>query len=374
MTKHLARTRHAGPHALGGTPRSVASTRWIVSDAEAGARVDAWLARRGEVGSRARAREWIERGKVFLNGREVTFDRGGDRVRAGDEVTVWVDRPGSSRPRSRDLVTRRGSLRIVFDDSRLIVVDKPAGLLVEPLPGDRSEVTLRDLLADRMGEGGALVVHRIDRDTSGLVLFARDERAQVALKRQFERRTVERVYLAVVNGRVQQAESTWTDALVWDKARLVQRRARPDDEGAREAVASCKVVERFGQATLVEVRLVTGKRNQIRIQAALRHHPLVGERIYRSRVSSEGRSPSYAPFATSGKLTSEVRRPPHAPRAAAGKPRSDVGSSQPQVEFPRQALHAARLVFRHPETGARVEFQAPLPDDLRQLIARLRKK
>jgi 23S rRNA pseudouridine1911/1915/1917 synthase len=350
----------------------VASTRWIVSDDEAGARIDAWLARRREVGSRARAREWIERGKVFLNTREVTFDRGGERVRAGDEIAVWVDRPGSSRPRSRALVTRRGSLRILFDDERLIVVDKPAGLLVEPLPGDRSEVTLRDLVADRVGGGDALVVHRIDRDTSGLVVFARDERAQLALKRQFERRTAERVYLAVLCGRVPQAEGTWTDALVWDKARLVQRRARPDDQRAKEAVASCKVVERFDNATLVEVRLVTGKRNQIRIQAALRHHPLVGERIYRSRTSSEVRSPKSEVRPSTRSI---VAGPPaRQPRwGARGEPAGSRGPKS-EVEFPRQALHAARLVFRHPETGARVEFEAPLPADLRQLIARLRRK
>jgi 23S rRNA pseudouridine1911/1915/1917 synthase len=335
--------------------------RWIVPDDQAGTRVDAWLAGRPEIGSRPRARDWIERGKVFLNGEEVTFDRSGERLRPGDEIAIWGDRPGSSRRRSRDLVAHRAALRVVFEDDDLLVADKPPGLLVEPLPGDpsgtlarlprrgprpatparlprwgpRPEVTLRDLGSDHLGGRPAFVVHRIDRDTSGLVLFAKNERAQAALKRQFERRTAERVYLAVVNGRLSQRQGTWTDTLVWDKARLVQRRGRPDDEHGKEAVARYAVVEQFEAAALIEVRLVTGKRNQIRIQVALRNHPLVGERIYRERAKSAARPPS-------------------------------------DVDFPRQALHAARLAFRHPSTGVRVELEAPLPADLKRLLHTLR--
>jgi 23S rRNA pseudouridine1911/1915/1917 synthase len=351
--------------------KSGASARWTVAGNEAGGRVDAWLARRREVGSRARAREWIERGKVFLNGTEVTFDRAGERVRAGDDVVVWEDRPGSSRPRSRDLVTHRQALRIVFEDGRLLVADKPPGLLVEPLPGDPSEVTLRDLVSDHLRSRHALVVHRIDRDTSGLVLFAKDEAATVALKRQFERRTAERVYVAVLCGRLPHAQGTWKDALVWDAARLVQRRARPDDERGKEAVSSYKVLEQFEEAALVEVRLVTGKRNQIRIQAALRHVPLVGERIYRSRTSSGVR-----PSTRSGRGGPVEPRSPRSALRHAQRVMSlsnhDVRDPTSEVAFPRQALHAARLAFRHPDTGARVEFVAALPADMRRLIATLR--
>jgi 23S rRNA pseudouridine1911/1915/1917 synthase len=124
-------------------------------------------------------------------------------------------------------------------------------------------------------------------------------------------------------------------------------------------------MEQFDAAALVEVRLVTGKRNQIRVQASLRQHPLVGERIYRSRTSSPEsgvRSPACAPGATAGKPRPDVRT------------RSERGPSHSEIEFPRQALHAARLAVRHPQTGARVEFRAPLPSDLHQLMARLRRK
>jgi 23S rRNA pseudouridine1911/1915/1917 synthase len=318
--------------------------RWTVTPPDAGRRVDAWLAGRDEVGSRTRAREWIERGKVFLNGEEVTFDTAGGRLRPGDELSLWVDRPGSSRAQSREVVSHRASLRIVFEDDAVLVIDKPAGILVEPLPDDRSEVTLQDLAADhvrRTGRGGALVVHRIDRDTTGLVLFAKDERAQVSLKRQFERRTAARTYMAVLHGRLRDAAGTWTDALVWDKSRLVQRRARPGDApgAVKEAVASYRVLEQFVESTLVEVRLQTGKRNQIRTQAALRHHPLVGEHIYVQPPAAKGRS----------------------------------SAALARIDFPRQALHAVSLGFRHPVTGARVEFTAALPDDLRRLVESLRR-
>ncbi len=356
-----------------GGERKRASLRWVVTAHDAGMRLDAWLAKRAEVGSRSRARDWIERGKVFRNSDEVTFDRAGERIEDGDEIAVWVDRPGSSRPRSRDVVTRRAALRIIFEDEGFIVADKPPGLLVEPLPGDRSEITLQHLVTDHLQAGlprrssrpeveadsrrakaggaglprrssgasgakagaQALVVHRIDRDTSGLVVFAKDESAQVALKRQFERRTAERAYVAVLEGRVTPSEGQWKDALVWDKSRLRQRRAREEDEDvAKAAVASYSVVEQMERAAIVEVRLVTGKRNQIRVQAALHRHPLVGERIYR---------PATGP------------------------------SSRPAIAFPRQALHAVRLAFRHPRTGTQLRFEAPLPDDLRHLIARLRR-
>jgi 23S rRNA pseudouridine1911/1915/1917 synthase len=175
------------------------------------------------------------------------------------------------------------------------------------------------------------VVHRIDRDTSGLVVFAKDPRTQQALKRQFIRRDPERVYLAVVYGHPQPAQGTWRDHLVWDRKMLIQKRTHRRDPQGAEAVCHYRVVEEFRDASLVEVRLETGKRNQIRIQARLRGHTLVGERRY-----------VYGP---------EALR---------------------TIEFPRQALHAYSLVFRHPADHRELRFEAPLPRDLRELLARLR--
>lgn len=314
---------------------------WIIDVTDAGLRLDAWLASRPEIGSRGRARDAIERGKVFLNGQELVYSDAGRRVAAGDQVGFWPDRPGSATPRSRQVVARRDALRVVHQDQAILVADKPAGWLVEPLPGETGEVTLLDLLADHLrmqARARPYVVHRIDRDTTGLVLFALTPAARDDLKTQFERRTPERVYLAVVHGLVQPPSGTWRDKLVWDKQRLVQKRAHVHEERAKDAVADYRVLEQLRAAAVLEVSLVTGKRNQIRLQAALRGHPLVGERLY----TGAGGDP--------------VAADPDAPR----------------LSFPRQALHAARLAFRHPGTRRRVELTAPIPDDIRGLIERLR--
>jgi 23S rRNA pseudouridine1911/1915/1917 synthase len=311
-------------------------TEWPVDARFAGTRLDAFLAARGEIGSRGRAREAIERGKVFLNGEEVVFSDAGRRLAAGDTIGFWPDRPGSSRPRGREIVGARAALDVVYQDATLLVVNKPVGWLVEPLPGEEGgEVTLLELVADHLRadrRSRPHVVHRIDRDTTGLVLFALTPAARDDLQGQFEQRTPERVYLAVVGGCPEPAAGVWRDLLVWDKDRLVQKRAHGRDVRAKDAVARYRVLEQFRDAALVEVSLVTGKRNQIRVQAGSRGYPLVGERVYRFG---------------------------HAPRAS-------------EPSFGRQALHAARLVIRHPATGRPIEFSAPLPDDMRALVERLR--
>lgn len=310
-------------------------TEWTVGPDDGGMRLDAWLARRPEIGSRGRARTAIERGKIFLNGEARNYEDAGVRLAPGDAVGYWEDRPGSARTPSRDVVSARAALHVVHEDDAVVAVDKEPGWLVEPLPGEEgSEVTLVDLLRDHLREGKRrpLVVHRIDRDTSGLVLFALSPRARDDLKAQFERRTPERIYLAVVHGRVSPPSGTWRDLLVWDKARLVQRRAHLHEEGAREAIARYRVLEQHRAGAVVEVSLVTGKRNQIRVQAGLRGNPLVGERLY-----------AFGP-------------PP----------------GERDLVLDRQALHAASLGFCHPSTGRLLRLGASLPDDLRRLIDRLR--
>jgi 23S rRNA pseudouridine1911/1915/1917 synthase len=312
-------------------------TTWTVDKAGEGIRIDAWLAVRPEIGSRGKARDAIECGKLFLNGAELTFADAGRRLAAGDTVGFWPDRPGSSRPRSRQIVSARAAFAVVHQDDEIVVVNKPPGWLVEPLPEEaRGEVTLLDLVADHVRSSGRVrpyVVHRIDRDTSGLVLFALDTAARDHLKQQFERRTPERVYLAVVNGRPEPPSGTWRDRLVWDKDRRVQKRAHQQEERAKDAEARYRVAEQFDWQALVEISLVTGKRNQIRVQAGSRGYPLVGERQYRF-----------------------------------GRPRDE----QHEPDFGRQALHAARLAFTHPGTRRRVEFTAALPGDMQRLLRRLR--
>ena len=214
------------------------------------------------------------------------------------------------------------------------MINKPAGLLTVPLERQPDASSVQDELVAYLrsrGKRRPFVVHRIDRDTSGLVVFAREATAQQRLKNQFRRHEAERIYLAVVYGHPNPASGTWRDRLVWDQRALIQKETHPRDPRGTDAQCTYRVLETFEQASLIEVTLVTGKRNQIRLQARLRGHTLVGEERY-----------VYGP---------DEMRP---------------------IDFPRQALHALRLAFTHPTTGRLLRFEAPLPADLNDLLARLR--
>ena len=310
----------------------MADSEWTVGEGEAGTRLDKFLAARSRLGSRARAFAAIERGKVFVNGLEAAVAAAATKLAAGDIVRVWMDRPGSARRRAR--TDPHGELPIVYEDDELIVVNKPAGLLAVPLERRAEAASVFDQIEDHLRPSGKrrpLVVHRIDRDTSGLVVFAKDSAAQARLKAQFKKREPERVYWAVVYGHPEPPSGTWRDHLVWDTKLLIQKETHPRDPQGLEAICTYRTVERFADTALVEVRLQTGKRNQIRIQARLRGHTLVGERRY-----------IYGP------------------------------DSLRTVHFERQALHALRLGFGHPTTGRPLTFEAPLPPDFADLLARLR--
>jgi len=310
--------------------------QWTVASEDVGLRLDKYLAAPGRAGSRARAAAALERGKVFVNDREMTLADAAARVALGVVVRLWADRPGTAKRRSTlgDL----HDLPIVYEDDTLIVLNKPAGLLAVPLPLERRndapsvfedlKVYLRQRARRR-----PFVVHRIDRDTSGLVLFAKTEAAQAMLKEQFKRRQPERVYQAVVYGHPSPPEGTWHDYLVWDVKALIQKETSPRDPQGKEAISHYRMVEPLAGASLIEVKLVTGKRNQIRIQARLRGHTLVGERRY-----------VFGP---------DELRP---------------------VTFPRQALHAHRLTFCHPVGGRELPFEVPMPKDMVDLVARLRRR
>ena len=305
---------------------------WTVTAQEAGEALDKFLAAGDRLGSRSKAAAARERGKVFVNNSEAGNAQAALRLAVGDVVRVWDDRPGSAKRRASPITS--GDLRILYEDEYLIVLDKPAGLLAVPLEKRGEETSIFDQIADHLrshGKRKVFVVHRIDRDTSGVVLFAKDPRTQGALKAQFRDRTPERVYLAVVYGKLQPQSGTWRDYLVWDTKALIQKETHPKDPRAAEAISDYKVVESFESTSLIEVRLKTGKRNQISIQARLRGHTLVGEVRY-----------TFGP---------DELRP---------------------IPFGRQALHAWRLSFRHPAENRVIKFEAPIPDDLRKLLAQLR--
>ena len=306
--------------------------QWTAGPDDAGVRLDKFLADSSRLGSRPKAASAIERGKVFVNGRESSDRDAARRLTAGDVIRVWIDRPGSAR-RPKPIGEDR-DLPIVFEDDAIVVLNKPARVLAVPLErrGDARSVfdDLKTYLRTRR-QGRPLVVHRIDRDTSGLVLFAKDAASQHALKEQFKRHAPERVYQAIVYGRPQQPSGTWRDRLVWDEKALIQKETHPRDPRGKEAICRYRVVEALRGAALLEVTLVTGRRNQIRLQARLRGHMLVGEQRY-----------IYGP------------------------------DTLRTIAFPRQALHAARLAFRHPRDGREMRFEAPLPDDMTALVTRLK--
>lgn len=305
--------------------------QWVVDASAAGSRLDKYLAAESRLKSRGRAVAALERNKVFLNGEEKSVADAAARLAEGDIVRVWMDRPGSSRRASPG---KTGDLEIVYEDAALMVLNKPAGLLSVPLERKAGASSVYDQLEEYFrshGKKRPFVVHRIDRDTSGLVLFARDPRTQTELKAQFRRREPEREYWAVVYGHPDPPSGIWRDHLVWDTKALIQKETSSRDPQGAEAISEYRVVESFRDTSLIAVRLQTGKRNQIRIQARLRGHTLVGERRY-----------TFGP---------ESLRP---------------------IDFGRQALHARVLGFRHPADGRQLRFEAPVPADFVELLASLR--
>ena len=308
------------------------NAEWSVGAGEAGDRLDRFLAAPGRLRSRARALRALERGKIYVNGEAAGAGEAARRLVPGDVVRLWADRPGSGKPKPRVGPSR--DLDIVFEDDAFVVVNKPPGILSVPLERKRDVLSVYEQIETRLrshGKRRPFVVHRIDQDTSGLVVFAKTADVQRAMKAQFARREPERVYLAVVYGHPAPAAGTWRDRLVWDEKALIQKQTHPRDPRGTDAVLEYRTRETFPGAALLEVRLVTGRRNQIRVQARLRGHTLVGEQRY-----------VYGP---------DELRP---------------------IPFRRQALHAWRLGVEHPADGRTMRFEASPPADLTSLLERLR--
>ena len=285
----------------------------------AGQRFDVALARALPQFSRARLRAWIDAGRVTEDGRTALPTR---RVRGGEEVVVHA----ASSPQETDLVPEAMTLSVVFEDDALLVIDKPAGLVVHPGTGNWGG-TLANALLHRVpqlaGVPRAGIVHRLDKDTSGLMVVARTLAAHTALVRQLQARTVTREYLALARGDLARGETI--DAPIG---------RHPTRRTTMAVVASGKparthfgVLERFGNATLLRCRLETGRTHQIRVHLASLGHPLVGDPAY--------------------------------------------GRKGP-IPFPRQALHAARLALEHPISGRALSWESPLPRDFGDLLASLR--
>ncbi len=296
-----------------------------IPDDFAGLRLDQALARLYPSHSRSRLQSWLKQGAIEVDGamREAKHRlSGGEALRIVEPLQV---EPGPDLPEEIPLAA-------VFEDDDILVVDKPVGLVVHPGSGNRSG-TLLNALLHHAPELSAIpragIVHRLDKDTSGLMVVAKTLRAQTDLVRQLQARSVRRHYYALVRGDLEGAGQV--DAPI-GRHPLHRTRMAVVASG-RAAVTRFRVLERFGSATLVECRLETGRTHQIRVHMASLGHPLVGDATYGGRRT--------------------------------GDPRLDT--------FPRQALHAFRLALRHPGSGVEHVWESALPADLEALLAALRR-
>jgi 23S rRNA pseudouridine1911/1915/1917 synthase len=299
---------------------------------QAGIRLDAFLADFQSVGVRARAQRAIVSGKVSVNGEPIGRRDAGVHLQAQAVVRVDWNRPGTSAPvaRVRDKLTKR-NLSILFEDSCLLAVDKPPGLLTDSATWEqrRERESVFQLAREYLSPQGKRpwVAHRIDRDTSGVVLLAKTPAAQEGLREQFRRNMPERVYWAALQGVPYPDSGEWIDFVVWDDRKLITRQTHPQDKSGKEARSFYRVISASPpHFAIVEVMLDTGRRNQIRVHCQLRNHPLVGERLYLPR---------------------------------------DWEERGPRLD--RQALHARRLTVEHPITGRPVTIESPLPPELAAL-------
>ncbi|MDR2173761.1 MAG: 23S rRNA pseudouridine(1911/1915/1917) synthase RluD [Burkholderiales bacterium] len=305
-----------------------------VPEALAGQRLDQALAALLPQHSRSRLKQWIEAGYVRVDGRVLPPKT---RLAGGERLDISAPPPDDLEDAPQAI-----GLAVVYEDDALLVIDKPAGLTVHPGAGNRDGTLLNALLhhdaaLTQLPRAG--IVHRLDKDTSGLMVVARNETAHTDLVRQLQARTVKREYLALVFGNFER--SAVVEAPIGrHPTRRTQMAVVSHGKPARTHVS---IEKRFGFATLVRCTLDTGRTHQIRVHLTALGHPLVGDPVYRT-VTAKPRS-------------SSVNMPE--PLAAALR------------TFPRQALHATRLGLEHPVSRKPMQWNSPLPDDFSALLALL---
>jgi 23S rRNA pseudouridine1911/1915/1917 synthase len=320
-----------------------------VAQEDAGRRLDQFLVSRLPEVSRARLQELIAEKKVLVNGAAAKPSL---RLRGGEEISVL----GPAQRPPLKAAPEGIPLDVVYEDADLAVVNKPAGMMVHAgagATGDaRSRGTLVNALLHRFNAlsavGGALrpgIVHRLDRNTSGLMVVAKNDYAHRRLAEQFSRRQVKKTYIALVHGRLKQERGTVSSAISRDRLRRTRMTTRRS--AGREAITHYRVVERiesdYGRFSLLEVKIETGRTHQIRVHLSSIGHPVVGDTLYGAprelRAQSAGRKTEAAPVMT-------------AP--------------------PRNFLHAAAIELAHPRTGTPLRLERPLPQELENFLHGLR--
>jgi 23S rRNA pseudouridine1911/1915/1917 synthase len=296
-------------------------------------RLDSFLREKFPAVSRVSLKRLIEQGHVRVNGQIVkpTYS-----PRAGEQIKVHWPEPKSAEARPEEI-----PLDILFEDKSLLVLNKPAGLVVHPAAGHEEHTLVNALLhhcrGSLSGIGGVArpgIVHRLDKETSGCLVVAKNDETHLALAKQFSERRVKKIYNAIVCGELARDSGEIRAAIARHPSHRKRMAARDDNSG-RAARTSWCVWEKLNGATLIEARIFTGRTHQIRVHFQFIGHPLVGDKIYGARQN---------------KKFSEM-----------------TGFGPPRV-----FLHARELSFIHPRTGKEMKFEAPLPDDFQEALKRLR--
>lgn len=295
-----------------------------VSEPDAGKRIDVFIATHMAGVSRSMAKRLIESGKVSVAvGNSSILPKPSYEVKAGDVISIRVPPPEPAEVVPQDI-----PIDIIYEDSSVIVVNKPRGLVVHPAPGNRDGTLVNALLfhcSDLAGVGGVQrpgIVHRLDKDTSGLMVVAKDNLAYLGLVSQIKMHRVKREYIAIVHGAVK-PDSGSIDAPI-GRHPVDRKRMAVVNKGGRPAVTHFRVIHRFDDFTVVRCTLETGRTHQIRVHMSFIGHPVVGDPVYSRRKN---------PFQISG-----------------------------------QALHSAHLEFDHPRTGERMAFDADIPEDMQKIV------
>ena len=320
--------------------------RMEVDGGQAPIRIDKYMSEHMEDTSRHRVQLAIKEGFVLVADKPV---KANFIVRPGDVIKFVMP----YRRRGLEIIPQKIPLDIVYEDDDVLVVNKPAGMVVHPGHG-HFEGTLVNALAYHLGlrqepdaedERMGILVHRIDKDTSGLLLVAKNDEAQLRLAKQFYVHSIERKYTAVVWGNITEDEGTVDTYIGRDPSDRLRFRVVSDPEKGKHAVTHYKVLERFGYATVVECRLETGRTHQIRVHMSSLGHPLFSDERYGGAEIRKGTV--YAKYRQFISNCFEI--------------------------CPRQALHARTLGFVHPVSGKTLRFDSELPEDMRALIEKWRK-
>ena len=320
----------ASPHTVSDNLPKLAPLTFKVPLEYGGMRLDQALARLLPEYSRSRLQEWVTQGQVTLNGSTTTIKQ---KVWGGELILLVPQSNLAEQPYLAEAIP----LEIVYEDDSIIIINKPVGLVVHPGSGNWEGTLLNGLLhhAPHLSEiPRAGIVHRLDKDTSGLLVVTKTLIAQTDLVRQLQARTVSREYLALAHGEV--LRSGRVDAPI--DRHPSQRTKMAVVEGGKPALTHYAIVETFPGCTLLRCKLETGRTHQIRVHMASIRHPLVGDHIY---------------------IKGTQKCPPQMRDTLAA--------------FPRQALHAESLGFAHPETGEWMEWQVEMPDDMQNLLDDIRR-